>query len=123
MGPDGGRCMSQSALRQKSSLPPDLAPEQTQREASDPKASVWVGASAGSGKTTVLTSRVMRLQLDGVKPQKILCLTFTRAAAAEMANRVREKLGHWATCSDDDLRRDLDELQGEPPSLKQLKDA
>ncbi len=102
---------------------PELEPEKYQREASDPKTSVWVGASAGSGKTTVLTSRVMRLLLDDVKPQKILCLTFTRAAAAEMANRITEKLSRWATCSDDELRDDLDYLQGAAPTTKQLKDA
>ena len=91
--------MNLPARRKPSALPPDLAPEKTQREASDPKTSVWVGASAGSGKTTVLTNRVMRLLLDDVRPQKILCLTFTRAAAAEMANRITKRLGLWATCT------------------------
>ncbi len=66
-----------------------------QRSAADPTASVWVAASAGSGKTTVLTNRVLSLLLDGTLPERILCLTFTKAAAAVMANRVHEKLGEW----------------------------
>ena len=114
--------MSDPALKifpEKPDIPPDLAPERNQREASDPKSSVWVGASAGSGKTTVLTDRVMRLLLDGVRPQKILCLTFTRAAAAEMAIRVTQKLSLWATCDDDHLSEELDKLQGNPPTQKQ----
>ena len=91
-----------------------------QREASDPGASIWVGASAGSGKTTVLVNRVLRLLLAGVKPQKILCLTFTRAGAAEMANRVTESLSRWAVCSDDELRASLDELQNRRRSRNSL---
>src|SRR5215204_3141307 len=63
--------------------------------ASDPSASAWVSANAGSGKTHVLAQRVIRLLLDGVPPGKILCLTFTKAAAANMANRVFETLGKW----------------------------
>ncbi len=68
----------------------DIDPQRQQQTASNPAASVWVNASAGSGKTTVLTQRVTRLLLDGVAPERILCLTFTRAAAAEMAMRVME---------------------------------
>jgi len=105
------------------SLPEELQPEAAQRRASDPAASAWVGASAGSGKTKVLADRVVRLLLDGIKPQKILCLTFTRAAAAEMAIRITQQLGRWATCDDDALRRDLDDLQGAPPAPKQLDEA
>lgn len=96
------------------------SPNDAQRAASDPYASVWVNASAGSGKTTVLTGRVTRLLLENVPPERILCLTFTRAAAAEMANRVTKQLSRWATCSDDDLRKDLDQLQGTPPTPHQL---
>ncbi len=91
-----------------------------QRTASDPQSSIWVGASAGSGKTTVLVSRVLRLLLAGTPPQKILCLTFTRAAAAEMSNRVTAVLGRWAVCSDDELREALDELQNHAPDKDQL---
>ena len=94
-----------------------------QRRASDPYASVWVGASAGSGKTTVLTSRVLRLLLAGVEPQRILCLTYTRAAAAEMALRITGRLGNWATCDDDALRRDLFTLQGDWPDITQQAQA
>ncbi|NQU58406.1 MAG: UvrD-helicase domain-containing protein, partial [Rhodospirillales bacterium] len=55
--------------------------------AADPEGSVWVSANAGTGKTQVLTDRITRLLLDGIRPERILCLTFTKAAAAEMANR------------------------------------
>ena len=97
MGPDGGRFMTVHALRQ---TPHDIAPQELQRAASNPLASVWVGASAGSGKTTILTHRVTRLLLAGVQPEKILCLTFTRAGAAEMANRLTATFSRWATCDD-----------------------
>jgi len=66
-----------------------------QRDASDPRAHVWLSASAGTGKTYVLSARVLRLLLRGVKPDSILCLTFTKAGAAEMAERVHERLAHW----------------------------
>ncbi|MDD5586516.1 MAG: UvrD-helicase domain-containing protein, partial [Alphaproteobacteria bacterium] len=88
-----------------------LQPAPAQRRASDPAASVWVGASAGSGKTKVLADRVIRLLLAGVPPQRVLCLTFTRAAAAEMAIRITRQLAHWATCGEDELRKALDEMQ------------
>src|SRR3954452_24297187 len=75
----------------------------TQARASDPAASTFVSANAGSGKTHVLVQRVVRLLLDGVPPEKILCITFTKAAAANMAERVFSTLGHWVRLSDDDL--------------------
>jgi ATP-dependent helicase/nuclease subunit A len=71
-----------------------------QARASDPVASAFVSANAGSGKTHVLVQRVVRLLLDGVAPEKILCITFTKAAAANMAQRVFETLGHWITLDD-----------------------
>jgi ATP-dependent helicase/nuclease subunit A len=71
-----------------------------QARASDPAASAFVSANAGSGKTHVLVQRVVRLLLDGVPPEKILCITFTKAAAANMAQRVFETLGHWITLDD-----------------------
>ena len=74
-----------------------------QHEASDPTASTWVAANAGAGKTYVLAQRVIRLLLDGTPPSKILCLTYTKAAAANMANRVFERLGAWATLDDERL--------------------
>jgi ATP-dependent helicase/nuclease subunit A len=74
-----------------------------QARASDPTASAFVSANAGSGKTHVLVQRVIRLMLAGVPPEKILCLTFTKAAAANMAERVFTTLGHWVTLDDDAL--------------------
>src|SRR5205809_2485250 len=71
-----------------------------QARASDPSSSAFVSANAGSGKTHVLVQRVIRLLLDGVAPERILCITFTKAAAANMAERVFSKLGHWVTLDD-----------------------
>ena len=85
------------------------------RRASDPRVSAWVDASAGTGKTTVLTDRVLRLLLDGASPDRILCITFTRAAAAEMSNRIIERLGRWAVEDDAALVHELYELTGERP--------
>lgn len=90
--------------------------DRLQRRAADPTASVWVAASAGTGKTKVLTDRVLTLLLAGTPPHKILCLTFTKAAAAEMANRIAGRLGRWATAADADLAGDLERLLGRPPS-------
>src|SRR5260370_2791535 len=69
----------------------------TQARASDPASSAFVSANAGSGKTHVLVQRVIRLLLDNVPPEKILCITFTKAAAANMADRVFSKLRPWLT--------------------------
>ena len=66
-----------------------------QERASDPTVSAWVSANAGAGKTTVLVRRVIRLLLGGNSPARILCLTFTKAAAANMANKVLETLSKW----------------------------
>lgn len=82
---------------------PILSPDDAQFLASDPAASVWVNASAGTGKTKVLTDRVLRLLLAGNAPERLLCITFTKAAAAEMAHRVQQRLGAWAALSDDRL--------------------
>jgi len=71
-----------------------------QHEAADPTASAWVAANAGSGKTHVLAQRVINLLLDGVPPEKILCITFTKAAAANMAKRVFDQLAEWTTLED-----------------------
>lgn len=75
-----------------------------------PAASTWLSANAGSGKTRVLTDRVARLLLKGVEPQHILCLTYTKAAATEMQNRLFRRLGEWAMLPVPDLRRSLAEL-------------
>src|SRR5271169_2816200 len=85
-----------------------------QLQASDPAVSAFVGASAGSGKTKLLTDRLLRLMLDGAAPERIQCLTFTKAAAAEMAVRLQKTLGRWVTLDDPALARDLRALHVEP---------
>jgi ATP-dependent helicase/nuclease subunit A len=75
----------------------------------------WVAAAAGTGKTKVLTDRVLSLLVAGTPPARLLCLTFTKAAAAEMANRIADRLGHWATCGEDELADQLAALSGGPP--------
>jgi ATP-dependent helicase/nuclease subunit A len=85
-----------------------------QASASDPAAHRWVRASAGTGKTAVLSSRVLRLLLSGVAPERILCLTFTKAGAAEMAERVHSRLTFWVQGSPSEVARDLVAL-GEDP--------
>ncbi len=85
-----------------------------QQDASKPDASIWVAASAGSGKTKVLVDRVLALLLGGTAPARILCLTFTKAAATEMAIRVNATLGRWATCDDDELTAAIETLAGAP---------
>ena len=90
-----------------------------QRLAAHPKHSAWVAASAGSGKTKVLTDRVLNLLLEGCAPERLLCLTFTKAAAAEMANRVRTRLGEWAIASAEALIQSLTDLIGASPSPEQ----
>ena len=113
----------------------DLDPNVKQRRAADPKASVWVDASAGTGKTKVLTERVLRLLLPrddntpGTPAHKILCLTFTRAAASEMALRLNTKLGQWAIMPLDapeagkDLRKELTDLLGRAPGAEDIRAA
>jgi len=78
-----------------------------QVEAADPGASTWLSANAGSGKTRVLTDRVARLLLRDVPPERILCLTYTKAAASEMQNRLFKRLGAWAMTPEADLRAAL----------------
>ncbi|MDY6407595.1 MAG: UvrD-helicase domain-containing protein, partial [Pseudomonadota bacterium] len=86
-----------------------------QKRASDPLTSVWVSASAGSGKTKVLTDRVLNLLLMTGNPEKLLCLTFTKAATAEMANRIGGILKKWAVCPETDLVKSLITLRNETP--------
>ncbi|MEL6991493.1 MAG: double-strand break repair helicase AddA [Pseudomonadota bacterium] len=81
-----------------------------QIDASEPDRSTWLSANAGSGKTKVLTDRVARLLLDGVDPQNVLCLTYTKAAASEMQNRLFKRLGEWAMLPDDPLQSELNAL-------------
>ncbi|WP_341198444.1 UvrD-helicase domain-containing protein, partial [Lentibacter algarum] len=81
-----------------------------QIDAARPDASTWLSANAGSGKTRVLTDRVARLLLEDVDPQNILCLTYTKAAASEMQNRLLKRLGTWAMKSNTELEQELAEL-------------
>src|SRR5262245_3829278 len=95
----------------------DLAPlpretDRNQARASDPDASAWVSANAGTGKTEVLVRRVLRLLIAGSKPECILCLTYTKTAAAEMQNRLLKELAAWATAPEDKLREKLLLLMG-----------
>ena len=87
-----------------------------QVKASDPRSSIWVAANAGSGKTHVLTQRVVRLLLRGVAPSKILCLTFTKAAAAQMATRVFKTLSAWTALDDNQLRAAILETGAPAPT-------
>ncbi len=94
-----------------------------QAAAADPTASVWVSANAGSGKTHVLINRVIRLLLSGTDPERILCLTFTKAAASEMASRLYDRLGEWTVMDEAALAEKLQELEGTPPDAAKLLSA
>ncbi len=100
---------------------PDHDTIRRQNIASDPLISAWVSANAGSGKTYVLSTRVVRLLLDGVDPSKILCLTYTKAAAAEMKNRVFSRLGDWVTMDNNELAKQLSQITGRSVSDAQLQ--
>src|SRR3546814_10031023 len=108
----GGRAMSK---------PAGLATlDPRQGAAADPESHVWLGASAGTGKTQVLSARVLRLMLEGVSPEAILCITFTKAGAADMAHRIHERLAAWVRMDDGDLRLALRALglDWERPGLR-----
>jgi ATP-dependent helicase/nuclease subunit A len=94
-------------------IPDDV--QRVQIETSDPTVSAWVAANAGSGKTYVLAQRVIRLMLAGIEPAKIMCLTFTKAAAANMANRVFETLARWTALDDEALGEAIGAIDGEWP--------
>ena len=85
-----------------------------QSKASDPSNSAWVFASAGSGKTKILSDRVLRLLLDQVSPNKILCLTFTKAGAGEMQERIDSELSNWVVISQEQLIKRLEDLAINP---------
>ncbi len=93
-------------------LPGPRPPTDQQRRAADPDRSVWVTANAGTGKTRVLTDRILRLLLAGADPEGILAITFTKAAAAEMTQRIERRLTDWATFEDGALEADLEALLG-----------
>jgi ATP-dependent helicase/nuclease subunit A len=94
--------------------------KRAQREAADPRASAWVSANAGTGKTHVLTQRAQRLMLSGTIPERILCLTYTKAAAAEMSKRVYDTLARWVTMPEDDLRAALRDLGDRDPTDEEM---
>jgi ATP-dependent helicase/nuclease subunit A len=94
-----------------------------QSEAADPAVSAWVAANAGTGKTHVLTERVLRILLSGTRPDRILCLTYTKAAAAEMSTRVFSRLSAWVTADTDELRKALTPLLGRSPADEQIAKA
>ena len=91
--------------------------------AADPRVSAWVSANAGAGKTHTLASRVTRLLLDGAKPERILCLTYTKAAAAEMAERLFNQLGEWSMLGDAALAEKIAKLGAEPGDAEYLRAA
>jgi ATP-dependent helicase/nuclease subunit A len=95
-------------------IPAEVRRVQTQ--ASDPDACAWVAANAGSGKTHVLAQRVIRLLLNGIDPARILCITFTKAAAANMATRVFTRLSEWTSLDDDNLDKAVAEITGDRPN-------
>ncbi|QQR69055.1 MAG: double-strand break repair helicase AddA [Alphaproteobacteria bacterium] len=101
-----------------------LSPDVVQRSASNPAVSAWVSASAGSGKTKVLVDRVLRLLLTGTRPGAILCLTYTRAAAAEMAERLLHgTLARWVSMDEGELSLKLADLTGSAPTARMCQEA
>ena len=94
-----------------------------QRQAADPSTSAWVAANAGSGKTHVLTHRVLRLLLAGARPEDVLCLTYTKAAAAEMRQRIAAQLGRWALAEGEALRNSISGITGNVATSTELRRA
>ena len=109
--------MSQFDKSQSDKAPP------SPHAATQPNASAWVGANAGSGKTYVLVSRLVRLMLDGVAPERLLCLTYTRSAAAEMQDRLFTLLADWALMEDAKLRAEISARLGPDVELEDLSRA
>lgn len=94
-----------------------------QRVAANPDFGVWVSANAGAGKTHVLTTRIVNLLLREVRPAAILCLTFTKAAAAEMRERLSKLLAEWAICDEAALRKALTDRLGQAPDAREMRRA
>jgi ATP-dependent helicase/nuclease subunit A len=92
-------------------------------QAADPRRSAWVSANAGTGKTHTLANRVTRLLLDGAKPERILCLTYTKSAAAEMQGRLFAQLGQWAMYDDEKLSSIIAEIGAQRPDTEGLRQA
>src|SRR5690242_192755 len=110
-----------SKMNARPALPEEA--DRNQARASDPGASAWVSANAGTGKTEVLVKRVLRLLLAGFRPESILCLTYTKTAAAEMQNRLLKDLAGWATMSPEALRGELAALLRRAPEQDDLRNA
>src|SRR5262245_50522111 len=110
----GGRRMSGVAWV------PEQDTTNAQRRAAAPDRSAWAAASAGTGKTKVLVDRVLRLLLAGSPPQRLLCLTFTKAAAKQMNNRLTEVLRGWATQHEEGVADSLQALSGQAPDDEQI---
>jgi ATP-dependent helicase/nuclease subunit A len=125
--------MSQPVQKKLQGTAPDTVretdPNVQQGKASRPDYSVWVTASAGTGKTKVLTDRILRLLLPdadghrGTAPSRILCLTYTKAGAGEMAIRLGKTLTRWAIAPEEELRAELKRLQNREPTSKDLDKA
>ncbi len=109
--------------KRKKTVIVDAKTRERQTIASNPKNTVWVSANAGSGKTHVLSERVIRLLLEGVEPSKILCLTYTKTAAAEMINRVFERLSSWVALDDAALKKALLVIEEREPDTARLRAA
>ena len=97
-----------------------FTPTKQQTESADPAHSVWVTANAGSGKTHVLVERVIRLLLEGAQPATIMCITFTKAAAAEMSSRLFDRLSKWTSCTDNQLQTELERAGVNQPQSQQM---
>jgi ATP-dependent helicase/nuclease subunit A len=97
--------------------------EGAQAKAADPQAHASLSASAGTGKTEVLTARVLRLLIQGARPESLICLTFTKAAAAEMANRIGARLAAWVRLPEKILKRELFALgePTDPPTVRRAR--
>ena len=111
-----------NTIEQDKEILKQLATKQ-QNEAANPDSSVWVEASAGTGKTKVLSDRVLRMLLSGIDASKILCLTYTKAAAVEMNTRISKRLGEWAIIDDDKLKEELGKIIGKEVSEKHINNA
>jgi ATP-dependent helicase/nuclease subunit A len=107
----------------KKQYPIPAGTAESQARASDPRTSAWVSANAGSGKTHVLAQRVIRLLLRGIDPSKILCLTYTRAAAANMSNRVFSTLSEWTVLPDAELSKRIAALDERAPDGETMRRA
>ena len=113
--------MNNSISKNKDAL--RMLAEKQQGDAANPKVSVWVEASAGTGKTKVLSDRVLRMLLSGVDASKILCLTYTKAAAVEMNMRISKRLGEWAIITEEKLKEELFKIIGEEQSDNYINNA